>query len=110
MEEPSMIDARPLLRLSLRSAWLAGVAMAAIVLAACGSGAGSTADDDRPSVVVTYAVLGAVVADLVGDAANVTVLMGDGVDPHDWAPSARDIETVTNADLVVANGLASRRA
>jgi zinc/manganese transport system substrate-binding protein len=100
-----MIDARPLLRLSLRSAWLAGVAMAAIVLAACGSGAGSTADDDRPSVVVTYAVLGAVVADLVGDAANVTVLMGDGVDPHDWAPSARDIETVTNADLVVANGL-----
>jgi zinc/manganese transport system substrate-binding protein len=50
-------------------------------------------------------VLGSVVRDLVGDRATVVVLMGDGVDPHDWSPSARDIETVTNADLVVANGL-----
>ncbi|MBA3235237.1 MAG: zinc ABC transporter substrate-binding protein [Chloroflexi bacterium] len=56
-------------------------------------------------MVVTYSVLGAVVTELVGDRATVTVLMGNGVDPHDWAPSARDIETVMNADLVVANGL-----
>ena len=56
-------------------------------------------------IVVTHAVLGAVVSDLVGDRAAVTVLMGDGVDPHDWSPSARDLETVYGADLVVANGL-----
>ena len=42
-------------------------------------------------MVVTYSVLGAVVADLVGDAATVTVLMPNGIDPHDYEPSAKDI-------------------
>jgi zinc/manganese transport system substrate-binding protein len=101
-----MIDPRRALRLSLRKPLLAAAVTAAMVLSACaGSGPDASADVDAPDVVVTYAVLGAVVADLVGDAAKVTVLMGDGVDPHDWAPSARDIESVMNADLVVANGM-----
>ena len=56
-------------------------------------------------IVVTTAVLGSVVEDLVDDRASVTVLMGNGVDPHDWAPSAQDLEAVYAADLVVANGL-----
>ena len=56
-------------------------------------------------IVVTTSVLGSVVRDLVGDRASVTVLMGNGVDPHDWAPSAQDLEAVYAADLVVANGL-----
>lgn len=61
---------------------------------------------DRPIIVVTYSVLGAVVADLVGEAAQVTVLMPDGVDPHEWEPSARDVETITDAALVISNGFA----
>ena len=56
-------------------------------------------------MVVTYSVLGAVVGDVVGEAAEVVVLMPDGIDPHDWQPSAKDIEAVSDADLVVANGL-----
>jgi len=55
--------------------------------------------------VVTYSVLGSVVLDLVGDAADVTILIPDGQDPHDFQPSARDIETINNADIVVSNGL-----
>jgi zinc/manganese transport system substrate-binding protein len=31
--------------------------------------------------------------------------MPDGIDPHDWQPSAKEIEAVSDADLVVANGL-----
>jgi zinc/manganese transport system substrate-binding protein len=54
---------------------------------------------------VTTSVLGAVVRDLVGDRATVSVLMGEGVDPHEWSPSAQDIETLHHAELVVANGL-----
>jgi len=76
----------------------------ALLAAAC-SGGGATPDLGIPSVVVTYPILGAVVADLVGDRAAVTILMGNGVDPHDWSPSAKDIERVEKADLVVANGL-----
>ncbi|MFM8815547.1 MAG: metal ABC transporter substrate-binding protein [Actinomycetes bacterium] len=59
----------------------------------------------RPNIVVTYSVLGSVVVDLVGDAAEVTILIPDGQDPHDFQPSARDIEAINNADIVVSNGL-----
>jgi zinc/manganese transport system substrate-binding protein len=59
----------------------------------------------KKSIVVTYSVLGAVVKDLVGDKADVTVSVPNGTDPHDWEPSARDIEAINNADLVIENGL-----
>jgi len=63
------------------------------------------AETARPNIVVTYSVLGSVVAELVGDAADVTILIPDGQDPHDFQPSARDIEAINNADIVVSNGL-----
>lgn len=78
--------------------------VAALTLAACGSDGGSS-EADRPTVVVTYSVLGAVVREAVGDAADVVVLMPNGADPHEWAPSAKDIAALRNADLVVRNGL-----
>jgi zinc/manganese transport system substrate-binding protein len=76
---------------------------ALVVLAACG-GTGS-ATDGAPEVVVTTPVLGAVVKQLVGDAARVEVLMPNGTDPHEWSPSARDVERMQSADVVVENGL-----
>jgi len=73
------------------------------LLPACSSSQPETSA--RPNIVVTYSVLGSVVTDLVGDAADVTILIPDGQDPHDFQPSARDIETINNADIVVSNGL-----
>jgi len=70
--------------------------------AAPGAPAGSSA---RKTIVVTYSVLGSVVRDLVGDKATVIVSMPNGQDPHEWEPSAKDIETINKADLVVQNGL-----
>jgi len=84
---------------------LVGAAAALAIVAAACSGGAATPGPGTPSVVVSYPILGAVVADLVGDRADVTVLMGNGVDPHDWSPSAKDIERVEKADLVVVNGL-----
>jgi zinc/manganese transport system substrate-binding protein len=55
--------------------------------------------------VVTYSVLGSVVKDLVGDKADVIVSIPNGLDPHEWEPSAKDIEAINNADLVIPNGL-----
>jgi zinc/manganese transport system substrate-binding protein len=60
---------------------------------------------ELPTVVVTYSVLASVVSELVEGAANVVTLIPDGQDPHDFAPSAKDLETINNAALVVANGL-----
>ena len=73
------------------------------LLPACSSSEPETSA--RPNIVVTYSVLGSVVSELVGDRATVTVLIPDGQDPHDFQPSARDIETINNADIVVSNGL-----
>lgn len=71
---------------------------------ACQPGTG-TSNNSKKSIVVTYSVLGSIVKDLVGDKATVTVSIPNGLDPHEWEPSAKDIETINKADLVVENGL-----
>jgi zinc/manganese transport system substrate-binding protein len=84
------------------------VGLLAILLAACGSAPSTQpppAPAARPTLVVTYTVLGSIVRDLVGDAATVVVPMPNGQDPHEWEPSARDIETIMKANLVIQNGL-----
>jgi zinc/manganese transport system substrate-binding protein len=71
-------------------------------VAACGS---DEAADAGPTVVVTTPMLGTVVEELVGGAAEVDVVMPNGIDPHDFQPSAKDVEAISKADLVVENGL-----
>jgi zinc/manganese transport system substrate-binding protein len=71
-------------------------------LAGCGSGATT---GDGPTVVVTSNILGDVVQHLVTDDVTVEVLMPAGVDPHDFAPSARQAVALRDADVVVVNGL-----
>jgi zinc/manganese transport system substrate-binding protein len=90
-----------------------GRVLAAAGLAALGLGSvacrsrdtSSSGSSARPKVVVTYSVLGAVVKDVVGSAADVIVLMPNGANPHEWSPSAKNVETITKADLVIDNGL-----
>ncbi|HTX73509.1 MAG TPA: metal ABC transporter substrate-binding protein, partial [Rectinemataceae bacterium] len=55
--------------------------------------------------MVTYAILGSVVGELAGADFRVTSLIPNGLDVHEWEPSAKDIETLDSADLVVENGL-----
>ena len=80
-----------------------------VVLIGCSASPSSAPDTTprapRPSIVVTYSVLGAVVSELVGDAADVSIVIPDGQDPHDFEPSAKDVEMINDADLLVANGL-----
>ena len=86
------------------------LAAAALSLALVSVAAGCSDDSGGehtggPTVVVTYSVLGAVVRDIVGDSADVVVLMPNGADPHEWSPSAKDVEAMLNADVLVENGL-----
>jgi len=69
------------------------------------AGCSATADDGRPQVVVTTNILGDVVRNLVGDEAQVTVLMRPDADPHSFEISAREAAGMREADLVVSNGL-----
>lgn len=86
-------------------AWAAGLAAVLAVaglLAGCGSGDSSSS---TPTIVVTTPMLGSLVSDLVGDQAQVKVLMPNGADPHEYQPSAKDVAALGSADLVVENGL-----
>jgi zinc/manganese transport system substrate-binding protein len=89
-----------------RLALLLALATVVALAAACGgSDDASGGGDGMPTIVVTYSVLGSVVKDLVGEQADVEVIMPNGIDPHEYQPSAKDVETLTNADLLVENGL-----
>ncbi len=72
----------------------------AAVLAGCGDESGSS----EPAVVVTTSILGDVVRNLVGEDVEVEVLMPAGVDPHAFAPSARQAAALRGADVLVQNG------
>ncbi|MFB6722928.1 zinc ABC transporter substrate-binding protein AztC [Kribbella sp. NPDC056345] len=59
----------------------------------------------RPSVVVTTNILGDITRNIVGDQAEVTVLMEANADPHSFGVSAQQAARLEQADLVVYNGL-----
>lgn len=63
------------------------------------------AGEDRPHVVVTTNILGDVAREVIGDEAEVTVLMRAGADPHSFGLSAVEAAMLEEADLVVHNGM-----
>lgn len=74
-------------------------------VAGCAESETRTAQDNRPSVVVTTAMIGDVVKAVAGDHANVSVLVGPGVDPHQFRATRSHTALIASADLVIANGL-----
>lgn len=81
------------------------VALILGLVAVAGCGADPAQQGGRPTVAVTTTVLGALVRDLAGSQVEVRVILPNGVDPHDFQPSAKDVEALNDADLIVANGL-----
>lgn len=81
------------------------LAIVVVSLLLSGASCRQPAGSPKKSIVVTYSVLGSVVRELVGDQATVLVPMPNGLDPHEWEPSPKDIEAFNKADLVVENGL-----
>ncbi len=59
----------------------------------------------KRQIVATYSVLASVVSALGGDAFTVVSAIPNGMDPHEWEPSAKEVESYMKADLIVENGL-----
>ncbi|CAL9281897.1 MULTISPECIES: zinc ABC transporter substrate-binding protein AztC [Streptomyces] len=72
---------------------------------AAGTATGCAGGDERPRVVVTTNILGDITREIVGDEADVSVLMKPNADPHSFGLSAVQAAELENADLVVYNGL-----
>jgi zinc/manganese transport system substrate-binding protein len=87
------------------TAAVATLPLVALALGACGDDEGSaSASGGPPRVVVTTNVLGDVVSDLVGEEADVEVIMPSGSDPHEFQPSAQQAAAMRAADALIANG------
>lgn len=76
-----------------------------VLLGACGPGGDDAGDGGAATrIVVTTNILGDVVEQVVGEGVEVSIVMPIGADPHDFSPSARQVEAMADADLLVVNG------
>ncbi len=84
-------------------------ASAALALSACGQPVARTQAPDLSQRTVRSVATTSMVADLVanvaGERADVTGLMGAGIDPHGYKASEGDVLTLAEADVVFYNGL-----
>ncbi|GAB3743983.1 zinc ABC transporter substrate-binding protein AztC [Amycolatopsis oliviviridis] len=84
----------------MRRRVLALCVAALLAAAGCSGSSGKSA-----SVVVTTNILGDITRAVVGDQAEVTVLMKPNADPHSFGISAQEAAQVERAGLIVYNGL-----
>jgi ABC-type Zn uptake system ZnuABC Zn-binding protein ZnuA len=81
------------------------VALAAALLAACGSGVSGTSDArGRPVVVATTTQVADLVREVAGDRAAVRQILQPNSDPHEYEPRPSDVRAVAGARLVVRSG------
>lgn len=57
------------------------------------------------NIAVTTGMIEDAVKNITGDSAEVTALMGPGVDPHLYKATHGDLKKLQNADIIVFNGL-----
>jgi manganese/zinc/iron transport system substrate-binding protein len=77
-----------------------------LVLSGCGGSTDTSADaEGTVHVVTTTGIIADVARRIAGPHARVEALMGPGVDPHLYKASESDVRRLSEADLVLYNGL-----
>jgi ABC-type Zn uptake system ZnuABC Zn-binding protein ZnuA len=83
--------------------------MAAVLLLCAGCGAASARaaalGGDRPLVITTISILGDFTRHIAGEHVTVESVVGIGGDPHVFEPRPSDAAKISEADLVLRNGL-----
>jgi manganese/zinc/iron transport system substrate-binding protein len=82
------------------------LALLALTLTACG-GARVVAGEEGPKlrVVATTGPIGDAVRAIAGDAVELRVLLGPGIDPHTYVAIESDVRVFQRADVIFYNGL-----
>lgn len=88
-----------------RGRWMAAVGIGLCFLVVGCSQAVEGNDDGRPRVLTTATFITDMVAEIAGDRVHLEGLMGPGVDPHLYRPSASDLRRLNRADLIFHMGL-----
>lgn len=106
-----MSGPRPGLRLNITRRWwprplVTVVAVVAIVLAACSPGASSPRPPaDTLRVVATTTVFADIVGAIGGDHVTVDSIVPAGSGPEDYEPRPEDARKISEAELIVSNGV-----
>jgi manganese/zinc/iron transport system substrate-binding protein len=86
--------------------WLLKVGSLALMVLSTGLGAVPARAAEQPlQVVATTGMIGDIVRNVARERAEVTQLMGPGVDPHLYKSTRSDIASMLRADIVFYNGL-----
>lgn len=92
-------------RARIRVARLRRLLAGLLALVAAATATACSGSREQPRIVVTTNILGDITRQVVGDQAEVTVLMKPNADPHSFGLSAVQAAELERADLVVFNGL-----
>ena len=75
------------------------------MLAACSSPAEQQDEQGKLNVVATTGMIYDAILNIAADSVEVEALMGPGVDPHLYKATQGDLSKLTDADLILYNGL-----
>lgn len=78
--------------------------LAALAVTGCGGDDSSGSSGSSPTIVVTTNILGDVVREMTAGMAEVDTILPVGSSPHDFQPSARQVDAIRRADALVVNG------
>ena len=76
-----------------------------VLLFACGNDQRAEQSHEKLRVLATTGMIADMVKNIVGDSAEVTSIMGPGVDPHLYKATQGDLYKLKTADIVFYNGL-----
>ncbi len=75
----------------------------ALLILGCTSA--ETGESDYIKIVCTTGIIGDAVSHMVSDSCVVRSLMGPGTDPHLYKPTKAALDMLSEADIIIANGL-----
>jgi len=78
---------------------------ASLLLPLAGASGAAQAADGKYRAVSTVGMIADIVRNVAGDRAEVTGIIGEGVDPHLYKPTVPDIKALQSADVIFYNGL-----
>ncbi len=81
---------------------ISGVVICAFVLVACANT--PTASSNKPRIVATTTIISDITRQIAGDQIDVITLLAPGIDPHDYEPVPIDLQVISQAKLILANG------
>ncbi|SEN17022.1 metal ABC transporter substrate-binding protein [Paenibacillus sp. OV219] len=75
-----------------------------LILAGCASSSTGKLIEGKTNVVTSFYPLYFLAQQIGGESANVINMIPAGVEPHDWSPKSRDLDTAAKAQLFLYNG------